>query len=189
MPPAVRHASPRLLQIFSSFLRLAAAVALCLAPVRAVDVDAPESSPQATPEWVAELAPTPDVTVRDFTPTSAIVEWPAKLGGDGRLRIERLRLYLDGNRELARQWDEWAHATVSRAGDIFTAKLTRLAPQQPHWIRVLPLDGSGTPGEQLFAVRFDTPAKGPVFTVMRAAWTILALLLAAIVWMRVRARL
>ena len=95
----------------------------------------------------------------------------------------------DADRELARQWDEWTHATVSRSGDTFTAKLTRLAPQQPHWIRVLPLDGSGTAGEQLFAVRFDTPAKGPVFTLLRVAWIGLALLLAVVVWMRVRARL
>jgi hypothetical protein len=138
---------------------------------------------------VAELNSNPEVTTRAITPTSAIIEWPARLGADGRLRIERMRLYLDADRELARQWEEWPHATVSRAGDTFTAKLTRLAPQQPHWIRILPPDGGGTAGQPLFTVRFDTPAKGPVFTLVRAAWILLGLLLAAIIWSRVRARL
>ncbi len=185
----MRHASRRLLQIPRSLFPLAAAVALGLAPVRAADADAPESSPRAIPEWMAELDSTPGVTGRAITPTSAIVAWPAKLGGDGRLRIERLRLYLDADRALARQWDEWTHATVARTGDTFTATLTRLAPQQPHYLRVLPLDGSGTPGQQLFAIRFETPAKAPVFTLLRTAWIFLTLLLAALVWMRVRARL
>lgn len=147
-----------------------------------------EEKALATPEWMAELRPTTGVTVREVGVTSATIEWPAKLGGDGRLRFERMELYLDENHDLARRWDEWLPVKVSRTGDTFTAHISHLTPLQPWWLRALPLDGGATAGGQLFTVRFDTLARAPTFTLVRVAWLALGILVAVVAWRRMRAR-
>ena len=176
---------PRLCSITRAILALALVAAAGLAADR---VSGEESAPIEHPRWLFDAQPPPGVRVRDVRATSAIVEWPASLGGQGRFRIETMHLVLNDERALAQSWGEMGHASVARQGENFSARLSRLAPQQPHWVRVLPLDPSGAVGAQLFVVRFDTPAKAPLFTPWRAALGVLLLLLGAIGWRRWRRR-
>jgi hypothetical protein len=128
-------------------------------------------------------APVPGVSVLDVEATGATIEWPAALGGDGRFRVEVRRFFLNADRALEMQWEEFRSATIARHGEVFRARLRGLMPQQPYWIRVLP-QKDATLGEPLFVVRFDTPARPRHFTPARVALGVLFLTLAAVLWLR-----
>jgi hypothetical protein len=162
-------------------LRLLAVAAILLAAgvTRGLAADSPLSG-----NLHAELYPpaVPGVTVRDVTATGAEIEWPAGLAAADRFRVEVRRFSLGEDRELRMDWVEVPGVPVTRHGEHFRARLRALTPRQPYWIRVLPRAG----GEALFAVRFDTPAKRPVFTLRRIAIGVLLAALLALLWLRHR---
>jgi hypothetical protein len=132
----------------------------------------------------AELNPpaVPGVTVTRVTATGAEIAWPASLATGEGVRVEVRRFALGEDRELRMDWAEWPGVSVTRHGEHFQAKLRELTPRQPYWIRVLPRGAA----EPIFAVRFDTPARVPIFTARRIAIAVLIAVLAALLWLRWR---
>jgi hypothetical protein len=165
----------------SKTLRLLAAAAI----VFATSVGHGFAADSALPKNLrAELNPpaVPGVAVRRVTATGAEIEWPASLAATDAFRVEARRFSLGEDRELRMDWVEWSGASVARHGEHFRARLQGLTPRQPYWIRVLPRGAA----EPLFAVRFDTPAPVPIFTVRRIAIGALAAVLAVLLWLRWR---
>lgn len=161
--------------------RLVAIAALWFASGLSCGVAADSSLPR---NLHAELNPPPvaGVVVRDVTATSAEIEWPASLSTATAFRVEGRRFSLGEDRELRMDWVEWREASVARHGEHFRARLRGLTPRQPYWLRVLPQTAS----EPIFAVRFETPAKQPIFTAWRLTIGALVVVLAALLWLRWR---
>ncbi len=140
---------------------------------------------------VLETVAVEGVRVRDAEPTSAILEWPAKLAEGARFRIEMREVFTGDDEWPAWRWVEWRHAAIERTGNVFVAKLTGLAPGHAQALRVLPLDAAGGSGARLFGVEFITPPKPNLtawFTVERGILAVLVLALVAILWLRQRGR-
>jgi len=162
-------------------LRLLAATAL-VSLATAAHPGAQE--PAAPASLYAELNPpaVPGAGLRAVEATSATLEWPAALSSGAPFRVEVRRFSAGGADGLTMRWEAFPSATITRHGERYEARLKGLLPAQPHWFRVRPVG----PGEALFAVRFQTPARAAVVTARGLGLGALVLTLAALLWLRWR---
>ena len=94
----------------------------------------------------------------------------------------------DSARELRNAWVEIPKTTFAREGQLWVASLTGLQPQQSQTVRVVPLNGEGKPGTELFRLDFYT-ASSRILPKPRLIPTLLITLAAALgflLWRRVR---
>lgn len=164
-----------------SFRQVAAtAILLALALLSSAAEDAPPEK-----DLYAALNPpaVAGVSVARVGATSAEIEWPASLSTAAAFRAEfRNFTVVDG--ELKMTWVNFPGATIKRHGETFRAQLSGLLPRQPYWIRILPGGTALAASEPLFAVRFQTSAKAPLFTARRATIGALIAALGVLAWLR-----
>lgn len=164
-----------------SFRQLAA-LATCLALAVLQCAAAEDGLPK---DLYAELNPpaVAGVSVTKVDATSAEIEWPASLSTANAFRAE-IRKFAVAEDELKMTWASFPTAEIARRGEAYHVRLTGLTPQQPYWIRILPGASVSAPGEPLFTVRFQTPAKVPFMTARRVTICALVAALLVLAWLR-----
>jgi hypothetical protein len=108
------------------------------------------------------------------SPTTAAIDWPAKIGPTGGIRIDERDLVMSGDGELQINWVPVENVQLQQNGDRMRAELHRLRPARLHTMRVVA--GRGEAAQTLFTVQFWTPEKAPL---VAFSWTKLWLLAAA----------
>jgi hypothetical protein len=127
-------------------------------------------SPAATPAFNKDLhlafpadwyepKPPADVHVRNITPTTAVIEWPASLSKATNFRAEMIQFSVGKDRLMHANWIHDNEDPINRLGDNYALSLLALNPNQPYTVRIVPVDAKGQVGERLFAVSFSTPHK------------------------------
>ena len=122
--------------------------------------------------------------VRDLTPQSAALEWPAELGSTMNLSLEERHYTLGAGGQLAVNWIPLPGITFKTGKNPVRAEMPRLEADRVYIVRVR--SGADT----LFTSQFKTPVKPPFIAIGWQAMTISALLIAlvAVGWIRWKRR-
>lgn len=143
--------------------------------------------PEKTKEAEPEEKPEPSTTTRQehpnamgafgraTSPTTAVIDWPAKIGPTSGIRIDERDLLISGDGELQSNWVPVENVQLQQNGDRMRAELGRLLPARLHTMRVV--TGRGEAAQTLFTVQFWTPKKAPL---VGFSWTKLWLFIAAV---------
>jgi hypothetical protein len=140
----------------------------------------PQKSPEPEPE---DTAPAP-ATLQEHpnalgafgranSPTSAIIDWPARIGPTSGLRVDERNLLLSGDGKLQVTWVPVTTARLQQNGDRMRAELPEIEPGSLHTIRVV--TNKGDAAQTLLTVQFWTLAKEQFFNV---SWSKIGLLIA-----------
>jgi len=112
---------------------------------------------------------------RAISPTSAVIDWPAKLGPTSGLRVDERTLLLSSDRKLQVNWVPVTTARLQQNGDRMRAELPKIEPATLHTVRVVA--GTGDAIQTVLTVQFGTLQKPPFFNV---SWTKVGLLIVVV---------
>jgi hypothetical protein len=113
----------------------------------------------SAPAWMSDAKLPQGVKVRETTPTSATVEWPASMSPATNFRVDLRQLARSEDGGVRVTWLELGGVEIKQAGQNYAMTIHGLQPGQPWTVRVLPIAASGEAGQRLFAVDFFTPPK------------------------------
>jgi hypothetical protein len=122
--------------------------------------------------------------VRDLTPQSAALEWPAELGPAVNLSLEERQYTVGPGGQLEVNWLPLPGISFKTGGNPVRAEMPKLEPDRTYTVRVR--SGADT----LFTSQFKTPVKPPFISISWQTMTLSALFiaLAVVSWIRWKGR-